>query len=147
MNWNLEETILYYKKQGAPADQSALISLLREIQQENGGSIPRYFLAPVAEGLGTKESLLNAMIRRIPSLWLKDSHLLELCSGPNCGRHTALADLAESLCRGKHVTLRYVPCMRLCGKGPNLRWDGTLYHKADEALLRSLLESLEGDSL
>jgi hypothetical protein len=29
--------------------------------------------------------------------------------------------------------------MRLCGKGPNLRWDGTLHHKADEALLRKLL--------
>jgi hypothetical protein len=30
--------------------------------------------------------------------------------------------------------------MRLCGKGPNIRWDGTLYHGADEALLKMLLE-------
>ena len=27
--WNLEEAISYYKKQGAPSDQSALVSLLR----------------------------------------------------------------------------------------------------------------------
>ena len=40
MAWNLEEAMHYYKKQGAPRDQSALVSLLREIQQENNGSIP-----------------------------------------------------------------------------------------------------------
>lgn len=142
MNWNLEEAILYYKKQGAPADQSAVIALLREVQQEHGGSIPQYLLAPIAEGLGTKEALLNAIIRRIPSLRLANTHLLELCSGPNCGRHTALASLAESLCRGKTVTLKYVPCMRMCGKGPNIRFDGKLYHKADEALLRELIQAL-----
>ena len=143
MNWNLNEAIAYYRQQGAPADQSAVIALLREVQQENGGSIPGHILPAIAQGLGTKESLLNALIRRIPNLRLDDSHLLELCSGPNCSRHTALADLAETLSRGKKVTIRYVPCMRMCGKGPNLRWDGKLYHKADEALLRSLLESLE----
>ena len=143
MNWNLEEAILYYKKLGAPADQSAVIALLREVQQETGGRIPRYILTSIASGLGTKESLLLAIIRRIPSLHLSDSHTLELCSGPNCGRHTALADLAESLFRGKGVTVRYVPCMRMCARGPNLRWDGQLYHKADEALLRSFLEQLE----
>ena len=142
MNWNLDEAVLYYKKQGAPSDQSAVISLLREVQQENGGSIPRYVLAPIAQGLGTKESLLLAIVRRIPSLQLADTHCLELCSGPNCGRHTALADLAESLFRDKGVTIRYVPCMRMCAKGPNLRWDGRLYHKADEALLRSFLAQL-----
>lgn len=142
MNWNLSEAIAYYKQQGAPADQSAVIALLREVQQENGGSIPGHILPPIAQGLGTKESLLNAIIKRIPNLRLSDTHLLELCSGPNCGRHTDLANLAESLFRGKKVTIWYVPCMRMCGKGPNIRWDGQLYHKADEALLRSFLEHL-----
>ena len=27
--WNLEEAVSYYKKQGAPSDQSALVSLLQ----------------------------------------------------------------------------------------------------------------------
>ena len=142
MNWNLDEAILYYKKQGAPADQNAVISLLREVQQELGGSIPPSMVTAIAEGLGTKESLLTAIIRRIPSLRLADTHLLEICSGPNCGKHTAIAELAELLSRGKPITIKYVPCMRMCGKGPNIRWDGKLYHKADEALLQSLLESL-----
>jgi len=29
----------------------------------------------------------------------------------------------------------------MCGKGPNLKWDGTLYNGADEALIRKLVES------
>ena len=140
MAFSLEEAVAYYKKQGAPADQSALVSLLREVQQENGGAIPRSALPALTEGLGVKESYLLAVIRRIPSLRLSDSHTLEMCGGPNCGKHVALAAAAEKLCKGKNVTLKFVPCMRLCGKGPNLKWDGTLYHKADEALIKRLLE-------
>ena len=140
MVWNLIDTISYYKKQGAPSDQSALVSLLREVQQENGGAISKSVLPALTEGLGVKESYLLAVIRRIPSLRLSDSHTLEMCGGPNCGKHAALAAAAEKLCKGKNVTLKFVPCMRLCGKGPNLKWDGTLYHKADEALIKRLLE-------
>ena len=138
MPWNLEEAILYYKQQGAPGDQSALISLLREAQQENGGRIPKGIPTVIAQAYGVKESFLLAIIKRIPSLRLEDSHCLELCTGPNCGKHAALAALAEEACAGK-FTLKYVPCMRLCGKGPNLRWDGKLYQHADAALLRSLI--------
>lgn len=142
MSWNLKEAISFYQKQGAPGDQSALISLLREIQQENGGGIPTYTLPQIAAAYGIKESFLSAIIKRIPSLRLADRHCLELCAGPNCGKHTALAALAEQLQRedpGK-FTLKFVPCMRMCGKGPNLKWDGTLYHHADEALLRGLIK-------
>ena len=42
MSWTLEEAVAYYKKQGAPQDQTALINLLREIQTESGGAIPAY---------------------------------------------------------------------------------------------------------
>ena len=38
MGWNLEEALTYYRRMGAPGDQNALIGLLREIQQEHGGS-------------------------------------------------------------------------------------------------------------
>ena len=140
MSWNLNEAVTYYKRMGAPGDQSALISLLREIQQNSGGAIPAALLAEAAQALGTRESLLLALVRRIPSLRLGGSHTLELCGGPNCGKHIALAQLAEKLQKqsGGAFTLKFVPCMRMCGKGPNLRWDGELYHKADEALLRKL---------
>ena len=142
MGWSVEEAVGYYKKQGAPGDQSALIALLREAQGEAGGSIPKGLVAEMARLLGVKDALLLALIKRIPSLRLGDGHTLELCAGPNCGKAAALAALAEDLCRGNPgVTLKFVPCMRLCGKGPNLRFDGLLHHRADEALLRKLLES------
>jgi len=143
MAWDLQEAIGYYRKQGAPGDQTALTGLLLEIQQENGGQIPKYLLSDAAEALGVKESFLLALIRRMPRLRLADTHVLELCSGPNCSKRAALADFVEKNW-GKNpagFTVRYVPCMRLCGKGPNLRWDGTLYHRADEALLRKLIEN------
>ena len=40
MSWNMEEALSYYRGQGAPADQNALVGLLKEIQQEQGGGIP-----------------------------------------------------------------------------------------------------------
>ena len=137
MEWNLTEAVAWYKKQGAPGDQTAVTALLREVQTENGGSIPQHLLPGIAAGLGVKESFLLAIIRRIPSLRLSDLHCLEICAGSNCGKHTRLAAFAEGL-RSEKITVRFVPCMRQCGKGPNIRWDGTLYHQADEELLRQL---------
>ncbi len=141
MAWELEEAMAYFKGQGAPGDQTALVALLREVQQEFRG-IPSALVTAIAQGYGVKEGLLLALIRRIPSLRLADTHILELCAGPNCGKCRALADLAEQANNAKAFTLRYTPCMRRCAQGPNLRWDGTLYQKADEALLKSLLSTL-----
>ena len=140
--WSLKEAVDYYQRQGAPGDQTALIAHLREAQQENGGAIPIQLPAQLAQALGVKESFLLAVIRRIPGLRLGDSHSLELCDGPNCSKRAALADFVERT-YGKtpaDFTVQYVPCMRLCGKGPNIRWDGKLYHQADEKLLRSLID-------
>lgn len=140
MSWNLNESIEYYRRQGAPGDQNALRNLLAEVQTEHGGVIPRQLLPGIAEGLGTKESFLTAIIRRLPSLRLADHHVLELCAGPNCSRRGQLARLAEAY-RGR-VEVRLVPCMRQCGKGPNLRFDGTLYTAADGQLLASLIDGI-----
>ena len=135
----MDEIIEYYKRQGAPSDQQAVIALLREVQSLYG-SIPSWAPEAIAEKLGTKPGLLLALIRRIPSLRLGEGHLLEICAGPNCGRHPYLLEAAEKLVKGRNdVALKTIPCQRMCGKGPNIRFDGKLYHKADEALLRQLL--------
>ena len=143
MAWTLPEALAYYKRQGAPSDQSALIALLTEVQQEHG-DIPKALLPEIAAYYGTREALLLALIRRIPRLRLSDVHTLELCGGPNCGKHTALAACAEKLCAAHpgEIVLKFTPCMRMCAKGPNLKWDGKLYHKADETLLKQLTDSL-----
>lgn len=141
MAWELKEAAAYYKKQGAPGDQSALTGLLREIQEEFD-AIPAGLLPEAAELLGVKESFLLAVIRRQPRLRLADTHVLEMCAGPNCGKATDLAALAEKLCDGKQgITLRFCGCMRQCGKGPNLKWDGQMYNRVDADLLKKLLEN------
>ena len=141
MAWDIIEAAAYYRRQGAPGDQTAVVSLLREIQTENGGAIPRELLNRAAAELKVKDSFLLAFVRRIPSLRLSDRHTLELCGGPNCSKRAALAAFVEKTWGEKPegFTVRQVPCMRQCGKGPNIRWDGTLYNGADEALLRRLI--------
>jgi len=140
MSWTLEEAMDHYRRMGAPGDQNALVQLLKEIQSENGGGVPSYAVNRIASVYETKESLILALIRRIPSLRLEDKHLLELCAGPNCGKHRELAQFAEQLkMDGGNFELKFVPCMRLCGKGPNLRWDGKLYHRGNKALLKELI--------
>ena len=142
--WNLEEAILYYQKQGAPADQSALVGLLREIQDEYSGIIPLSMLPQIAEHLGCKESFLLAVIKRIPSLRLSDTHELVICAGPNCSKRGALAAFVEKTYgrNPKKFTVKYGQCMRMCGKGPNIKWDGKVYNGVDEVLIRSLIDSI-----
>ena len=136
----MDEIIEHYKRMGAPGDQQAVIALLREVQGIYGGSIPSWAPERIAESLGTKPGLLLALIRRIPSLRLGEGHLLEICAGPNCGKHPQLLAAAEKLVKGRSdVALKTIPCQRMCGKGPNIRFDGKLHHKADENLIRRLL--------
>ena len=143
MSWELEEAIGYYQRQGAPRDQSALVSFLKELHSELG-FVPGYALAAAAERYGVKESFLRAVAARIPGLRLDERHVLRLCAGPNCGKSAALAAYAEKLTTAANgrIRLEFGPCMRLCGKGPNLSWDGRLYHKATPELLTELTKEV-----
>ena len=135
----MKEILDYYRRQGAPGDQTALVGLLTELQQTYG-AVPKWAVGEIAEEYKVKESFILAVVKRIPSLRLQDTHLLQLCAGPNCGKHTALAAEAEKLCKLKGVELKYMGCQRMCGKGPNIRFDGKLYHKATVELLQELLK-------
>ena len=37
-------------------------------------------------------------------------------------------------------TYRITGCMKNCPNGPSLRWDGALHSRADEALIRALVD-------
>ena len=135
MNFDFQEALSWYRSRGT--DQQNLVSLLREIQGAYG-AIPRWTVTEAAEALGVKETFLLAIIRRIPSLRLENTHCLEICGGPNCSRRGDLARLADL--RRPGLTVKLVPCMKHCGQGPNIRFDGKIYHGATEALIRTLLE-------
>ena len=135
----MQELLEYYKRKGAPGDQTALVNLLKEVQSIHG-AVPKWAVGEIAACYGIKESFVLAVVKRIPSLRLQDTHLLQLCAGPNCGKHTQLAAEAEKLCKLKGVELKYMGCQRMCGKGPNIRFDGKLHHKATVELLQELLK-------
>ena len=144
MAWELNEALDYYRGQGAPGDQNALISLLKEVQEESGGRLTQPMVDQVAQGYGLKDSYLLAIIKRLPSLHLDDTHCLELCGGPSCTKRAQLESYVRKTYGSKpeKFTVKTVPCMRMCAKGPNIRWDGTLYDHADEKLIRSLVDPL-----
>ena len=141
MAWDLEEALVYYRSQGAPGNQTMLVSLLKEIQQECGGSISMQTVSAIAEAYAVREALLLAVIKRIPSLRLDNTHCLEICGGDTCGKRARLADFVEKTYgrTPEGFTVKRVNCLRQCGKGPNIRWDGVLYNHADEALIRKLI--------
>ena len=85
-DWTLEEALAYYRRQGAPGEQGALVALLREVQEERGGALPAADLAEIAAALSLRDTFLSAIIRRYPGLRTEEApHRLELCGGPRCG--------------------------------------------------------------
>ena len=100
----MKELLEYYRRQGAPGDQMALVNLLKELQQIHG-AVPKWAVTEIAESYRIKESFILAVVKRIPSLRLQDSHLLQLCAGPNCGKHTALAAEAERIAAMDNVAV------------------------------------------
>ena len=62
MHDSLKQIISFYRSLGAPGDQNALISLLKEVQQEQGGAVTMEAVSLIAEALNTRESLILALI-------------------------------------------------------------------------------------
>lgn len=149
--WKLKEAIEYYKKQGAPGDQQALTALLKEVQEEKGGVLPKKSIEKIADAYDIKKSFLMAIIKRMPSLRTDDApHRLEVCGGKACGKKDAAALAAYieetyavrdgGVSETGGFSYRVRGCMKKCGKGPAVKWDREIYTGADIALLRSLIE-------
>ena len=143
------ELIAYYRDQGAPQDQQMLIALLREAQQAQGGLLSMDTLERIAGAYDIRTAVLHALIRRVPGLRLETApHRLEICG--TCRAGAALRDYVE---RTYHVksgasssagfSYHVMPCMKNCKNGPSIRWDGTLYSRADEAVIRRLVKGKE----
>ena len=140
------ELIEYYREQGAPQDQQMVIALLREMQEMDGGVLSAKSLAQVAKAYGMKETMLTAIVRRVPGLRYEDApHRLEICG--TCREGAKLRSFVETRYAVKSGAVsaagfayRVTPCMKNCKNGPSIRWDGELHSRADEKLLRRLIE-------
>ena len=143
---DMQELIEYYREQGAPGDQQMVIALLREMQQEDGGVLSADAIRKVAGAYAMKETMLMALIRRVPGLLYEDApHRLEICG--TCKAGAKLRDFVERTYGVKSGAVskagfayRVTPCMKNCKNGPSIRWDSVLHSRVDETLIRSLIE-------
>ena len=141
----MRDMMEYYRGQGAPGDQQMLIALLREAQEAEGGVLSDGTLEAIAQAYGLKSSLLYALVRRVPGLRCEQAaHRLEVCG--SCRAGAALRAHIERTygvksggCSGAGFVYRVTPCMKNCPNGPSIRWDGTLYSRADAALIEKLV--------
>lgn len=151
INWSLKEAIEYYKNLDAPNNQQILIEFLREVQEHNSGMLNEDILFKISDMMQIKYSFLTALIKRYPSLRLADApHTLEICSGKNCLAKNNIALMrfimseynvssGEISVKGK-FKYKIVNCLKHCGKGPNIKWDGQIYHDMTIDKLKKIIE-------
>ncbi len=148
-SWNIHEAVEYYKGQDAPQNQFALVELLKEVQEHNGGVLTDIAVEEIAALLNTKVTFLNAVIKRYPSLKPASApHRLEVCGGKNCAvngsaallKHIRVAYGAESggISTKGGFSFKICGCLKHCGKGPNIKWDGEIYNAATPELIKKL---------
>lgn len=146
-----QDALRYYREQGAPGDQQMLIALLREVQEADGGVLWPERVEAIALSYETPAAVLNALIRRIPSLRPAAApHRLEMCQ--TCGKNRELAAFVRreygvengGVSQQGGFAFQLVNCMKNCKAGPSIRWDGVLYPRADEGLLRKLIGKSKG---
>ena len=148
-NWNINEAVEYYKGQDAPQNQFALVELLKEVQEHNGGVLTDGVVQEIAALLNIKPSFLNAVIKRYPSLKPAAApHRLEICGGKNCAGNGSAA-LLKFIKQTYNVdnggisvsggfSFAVCNCLKHCGKGPNIKWDGEVYNAAAPELIKRL---------
>ena len=144
----LAQILSFYQSRGAARDQNELVSLLRETQALYGGVIPQGALEEITRALGFRDSFLPAVLRRYPSIKTEAvRHSLTVCQGPSCGRRRELLDFLSRAygvepggVAAAGFRLQSGGCMKNCGSGPCVRWDGTVYTGMTPESLRALIE-------
>lgn len=135
-------------RRGAARDQVELVSLLRTAQAACGGVLYRDVVLEIAQALGLKVTFLEAVLKRYPSIRTDQApHVLTVCQGPNCARGGQLADFVRRTYQvepggvaGAGFRFQVSGCMKHCGSGPNVKWDGQVYHQMTPEALRRLVE-------
>lgn len=145
---DLSHLIDYYLEQGAPAEQQSLIMLLKEVQQICGGALPSHVLPEIAEAYRIKSVILQALVRRIPSLYTEQApHRLEICG--TCSKSASVVKFVEEAYGVKSGEISktggfffcVTGCMKNCRQGPSVRWDGQLISRVSTDTLRHLIEA------
>ena len=147
----LKEMIRDYRERGAARDQNELVQLLRETQALYDGIVPHKALEKIADKLDLKMTFLDALLKRYPSIKTETARrTLSVCGSKSCAKRSRLADFIEKeygVTPGEtaQAGFRYkvAGCMKKCGKGPCVKWDGELHTGMTEEKLIRLIEGIE----
>lgn len=143
------EILDYYRGLPERSSQESIVEMLRELQDVHG-SISPCVLEQAAEAAGVRDSMVQAICKRYPSIKTAPySHEIILCTGRNCvakGSLTVMDELRKRLGVGENgisedgtVCLRTRNCLKNCRKAPNVMVDGRMYSGLDaEGILREL---------
>lgn len=143
------EILDYYRGLPERSSQEAIVEMLRELQDIHGCISP-YMLEQAAVAAGVRDSMVQAICKRYPSLKTAPyNHEIILCTGRNCaskGSITVMDELKKRLGVGKNgisedgtVCLKTRNCLKNCRKAPNVMVDGRLCSGLDaEGILREL---------
>ena len=143
----LQEIIEAYRARGAARDQNELVQLLREAQALYGGVLPQTALDDIAAALGLKRTFLDAVLKRYPSIKTEAArHTLAVCCGKNCAKRDALADFVREEygvqpggVAKAGFRFQAAGCMKNCGKGPCVKWDGEIHTGMTAEKLRQFI--------
>lgn len=140
------EILEYYKSLKDRSSQDTIVEMLRELQDLHGCISPA-LKEMAAEAAGVKNSMIQTIIKRMPSL--RESayaHEIVLCTGGRCaskGNMDVLNQLkqrlginAEGISKDGKVCLKTRACLKHCRTAPNVMIDGCLHcgKKADEII-------------
>lgn len=133
-------------------DQSALIAMLQQIQQE-AGYLPAYVLMRLSEGLGVSAARLQALSTFYKSFSLVPTgeHKVAVCTGTAChvrGGTQVLERLERELgiksggtTPDRRYTLNSVRCLGCCSLAPVVRVGEKVYGTMDQRkAIRALKE-------
>ena len=107
------EILDYYRGLPQRSSQETIVEMLRELQDVHGCISP-YMLEQAAEAAGVRDSMVQAICKRYPSLKTAPyNHEIILCTGRNCaskGSLTVMDELKKRLGVGKTAYQRTGPC-------------------------------------
>ena len=142
----LKEMIAFYRERGAARDQNELVQLCREVQALFGGVIPHKALEKIADKLELKMTFLDAVLKRYPTIRTAAApHVLAVCGGKKCSKNDLASFVEQTYCVQSGETAdagfhyKVAGCMKKCGKGPCVKWDGEVYTGMTEEKLRDLI--------
>ena len=113
LNERTREILDYYRGLPERSSQEAIVEMLRELQGVHGCISP-YMLEQAAEAAGVRDSMVQAICKRYPSLKTAPyNHEIILCTGRNCaskGSITVMDELKKGWEWEKTAYQRTGPC-------------------------------------